>query len=70
MNKKHKKNQWIRYVEIRTNRNKWTKVEFIRFKSKGMALFRLQSGEFITRTATKKIRWGLYRKYGDKREKK
>ena len=59
MGKKYKKNQYIRYVEIRTNRNKWTRVQFICFKKKGKALFKLASGEYITRSATRKIRWGV-----------
>lgn len=69
MGKKRKKNQHIRYVEIKTNRNNWIRVQFIKFKSNGKALFRLASGEYITRTATKKIHWGVTSKYHKKDQK-
>ena len=61
--KKYKKNQYIRYVELRTNKNKWTRAVFLKFKKGGKALFRLDSGEVISRKATSKIRWGIYSRY-------
>jgi hypothetical protein len=64
---KHKKKNFIPYVELRTNKNNWTKAIFIKFKGKGKALFKLKSGEFIIRTATKKIRWGVYSRYRTKK---
>lgn len=69
MYKKRKKNQYVRYVEIRTRRNRWTKVQFIKFKPKGKALFKLATGEMVTRTATKNIRWGIFNRYHVRRGK-
>jgi hypothetical protein len=56
----NKKKKWKTFIQIRTNKRKWTIVEFIGTTKSGRLIVKMESGEIVKRKNSH-VRWGVPR---------